>query len=122
TCGGHVRRHAFERTQPREKTRTWASAIGYREPLSPAFGRRRMHVILRVARNRRWFDGVVLSAALLAAGCAVERAPAKDLGADIDEVATTLVEQPLLHSASIGVVYRGREFIRHRGDMETGKP
>ena len=81
-----------------------------------------MHVILRVVRNRRWFDGVVLSAALLAAGCAAERAPATDLGADIDQVAATLVEQPLLHSASIGVVYRGREFIRHRGDMETGKP
>ncbi|REM95993.1 class A beta-lactamase-related serine hydrolase, partial [Mycobacterium tuberculosis] len=29
---------------------------------------------------------------------------------------------PLLHSASIGVVYRGKEFIRHRGDMEAGKP
>ena len=81
-----------------------------------------MHVILRVVRNRRWFDGVVLSAVLLAAGCAAERAPATDLGADIDQVAATLVEQPLLHSASIGVVYRGREFIRHRGDMETGKP
>lgn len=81
-----------------------------------------MHVILRVVRNRRWFDGVVLSAALLAAGCAAERAPATDLGADIDQVAATLVEQPLLHSASIGVVYRDREFIRHRGDMETGKP
>ena len=81
-----------------------------------------MHVILRVVRNRRWFDGVVLSAALLAAGCAAERAPATDLGADIDQVAATLVEQPLLHSASIGGVYRGREVIRHRGDMETGKP
>ena len=48
--------------------------------------------------------------------------PAEDLGADIDEVAATLIEQPLLHSTSIAVVYRGEEFIRHRGDMETGKP
>jgi len=48
--------------------------------------------------------------------------PAKDLGADIDDVAATLIEQPLLHSASIAVVYRGQEFIRHRGDMEAGKP
>jgi len=55
-------------------------------------------------------------------GCAGGKGPAKDLEAEIDEVAATLVEQPLLHSASIGVVYRGREFIRHRGDMETGKP
>jgi len=48
--------------------------------------------------------------------------PAKDLETDIDEVAATLIEQPLLHSTSIGVVYRGKELIRHRGDMEAGKP
>ncbi|WP_230109474.1 serine hydrolase domain-containing protein [Stenotrophomonas lactitubi] len=63
-----------------------------------------------------------MSAALLAAGCASEAAPTKDLGAEIDDVAATLIQRPLLHSASIGVVYRGKEFIRHRGDMETGKP
>jgi CubicO group peptidase (beta-lactamase class C family) len=62
------------------------------------------------------------SAALLAAGCASEKVPTKDLGAEIDDVAATLIQQPLLHSTSIGVVYRGKEFIRHRGDMETGKP
>ncbi|WP_447593605.1 serine hydrolase domain-containing protein [Stenotrophomonas rhizophila] len=61
-------------------------------------------------------------AALLAAGCAGEKAPAKDLATDIDEVAATLIEQPLLHSTSIGVVYQGQAFIRHRGDMEAGKP
>ncbi len=75
-----------------------------------------------VVRNRRWFSYFVLSAALLAAGCAGKSVPTKDLGADIDEVAATLIEQPLLHSTSIGVVYRGKEFIRHRGDMEAGKP
>lgn len=63
-----------------------------------------------------------MSTALLAAGCTGQQVPAKDLGADIDEVAATLIEQPLLHSTSIAVVYRGREFIRHRGDMEAGKP
>jgi len=40
---------------------------------------------------------------------------------EIDEVAATLIEQPLLHSTSIGVVYRGKEYIRHRGDMQAGK-
>lgn len=75
-----------------------------------------------MVRTRRWLNHFVLSTALLAAGCTDERVPAKDLGADIDEVAARLIEQPLLHSASIGVVYRGQEFIRHRGDMETGKP
>ncbi len=72
--------------------------------------------------NWRWINCLVLSAALLPAGCVGKKAPPKDLVADIDEVAASLIEQPLLHSASIGVVYRGREFIRHRGDMETGKP
>ena len=75
-----------------------------------------------IVRNRRWFNYFVLSAALLVAGCTGENIPMKDLGAEIDDVAATLIEQPLLHSTSIGVVYRGQEFIRHRGDMEAGKP
>ena len=75
-----------------------------------------------VVRHRLWLSCLVVSAALLAAGCAGEKAPAKDLATDIDEVAATLIEQPLLHSTSIGVVYRGQAFIRHRGDMEAGKP
>src|SRR3546814_2314435 len=81
-----------------------------------------MQTISMIVQNRRWFNYLVLSAALLATGCAGEHVAAKDLGADIDEVAATLIEQPLLHSTSIGVVYRGKEFIRHRGDMEAGKP
>jgi CubicO group peptidase (beta-lactamase class C family) len=84
--------------------------------------RRQMQANSIMARNRRWLNYVVLSAALLAAGCSNENIPTKDLGAEIDAVASTLIEQPLLHSTSIAVVYRGQEFIRHRGDMETGKP
>lgn len=75
-----------------------------------------------MVRPRQWLNCLVISAALLAAGCAAEKAPAKDLAGDLDEVAATLIQQPLLHSASIGVVYRGTELIRHRGDMEAGKP
>lgn len=75
-----------------------------------------------VVRHRLWLSCLVVSAALLAAGCAAEKAPAKDLATDIDEVAAALIEQPLLHSTSIGVVYRGKAFIRHRGDMQAGKP
>lgn len=81
-----------------------------------------MHVTSMSVRNRRWVSCLLVSAALLAAGCASEKVPAKDLGTEIDDVAATLIQQPLLHSTSIGVVYRGKEFIRHRGDMETGKP
>lgn len=81
-----------------------------------------MQAISMAVRNRRWFNYFVLSTALLATGCTGGSVPAKNLGADIDEVAATLIEQPLLHSASIGVVYRGEQLIRHRGDMESGKP
>ena len=47
---------------------------------------------------------------------------AERCGAAVDEAAHALIEQPLLHSASIGVVYRGKTFIRHRGEMVAGKP
>ncbi|WP_312236354.1 serine hydrolase domain-containing protein [Stenotrophomonas sp.] len=74
------------------------------------------------ARNKRWFACLLACTALLATRCSGGNVPTRDLGTDIDEVAATLIEQPLLHSTSIAVVYRGKEFIRHRGDMETGKP
>ena len=73
-------------------------------------------------RNRAWFNCAALSAALLVSGCTGTAAPTKDIGTDIDQVAATLIEQPLLHSTSIAVVYRGEEIIRHRGAMETSKP
>ena len=71
--------------------------------------------------GNRCFSCFVLSIALLATGCTGSPVPTRDLGADIDEVAATLIEQPLLHSTSIGVVYQGQAFIRHSGDMEAGK-
>lgn len=74
------------------------------------------------ARTRWRLHAFVLSAALLAAGCADTTVPAKDLGADIEAVAQALIEQPLLHSASIGVVHHGQTFIRHRGTLQSGKP
>lgn len=72
-------------------------------------------------RNWRRPGFLVLCFALAASGCAGTGTPAKDLGTQIDDVARKLIEQPLLHSASIGIVYRGKEFIRHHGEMETGK-
>ena len=80
-----------------------------------------MQAISRIVQNGRWLNYFVLSVVLLAAGCKGEHVPAKDLGADLDEVAATLIQQPLLHSTSIAVVYRGQEFIRHRGNMEAGR-
>lgn len=75
-----------------------------------------------MARNKRRFNYFVLSAVLWVAGCTSENVPTEDLATEIDKVAATLIEQPLLHSTSIGVLYRGKEFIRHRGDMEAGTP
>lgn len=81
-----------------------------------------MESMSTTARNRQWLNAVVLSAALLAVGCEGRKAPPNDVGAAVDEAAHALIEQPLLHSASIGVVYRGKTFIRHRGEMVAGKP
>lgn len=81
-----------------------------------------MEVTSIVFRNPGWRQALVACAMLLAAGCSAEKLPSKDPGAEIEAVAQTLIEQPLLHSASIGVVYRGETFIRHRGDMQAGRP
>lgn len=81
-----------------------------------------MESMSTTARNRQWLNVVVLSAVLLAVGCEGRKTPPSDVGAAVDEVAQALIEQPLLHSASIGVVYRGKTFIRHRGEMVAGKP
>lgn len=81
-----------------------------------------MESMSTTARNRQWLNAVVLSAVLLAVGCEGRKAPPNDVGAAVDEAAHALIEQPLLHSASIGVVYRGKTFIRHRGEMVAGKP
>ncbi|KRB07972.1 serine hydrolase [Lysobacter sp. Root690] len=75
-----------------------------------------------VVRNRLWLGCLILSAAFSIAGCRRADTPVKDPGTEIDEVAAGLIKQPLLHSTSIGVVYRGKEIIRHRGDMHAGKP
>lgn len=75
-----------------------------------------------MARNRLRLGCLIVSAAFSIAGCGRADTPAKDLETEIDEVAARLIEQPALHSTSIGVVYRGKEVIRHRGDMQAGKP
>ncbi len=80
-----------------------------------------MESMSTTTRNRQWLNVVVLSAVLLAVGCEGRKTPPSDVGAAVDEVAQALIEQPLLHSASIGVVYRGKTFIRHRGEMVAGK-
>ncbi|AQR67684.1 serine hydrolase [Janthinobacterium sp. LM6] len=58
---------------------------------------------------------------LLAACKPAATAPAHDIPAAMRETATTLLQSTLLHAASIAVVYRGKEFILHQGELETGK-
>jgi CubicO group peptidase (beta-lactamase class C family) len=72
-------------------------------------------------RHRPALGFIALFSMLLAHGGVIAGTPTKDLNADIDDVARTLIEQPLLHSTSIGIVYKGAEFIRHHGEMETGR-
>jgi CubicO group peptidase (beta-lactamase class C family) len=60
-------------------------------------------------------------ACLLVACKPAGSAPARDLPAAMEQAAATLLRAPLLHAASIGVVHRGKAFILHRGELETGK-
>lgn len=48
-------------------------------------------------------------------------APARDIPTAMNQAATTLLQTKLLHATSIAVIYRGKEFILHRGELETGK-
>lgn len=81
-----------------------------------------MQATSMMVRNRLWLGCLILCAAVSIAGCTSANVPAKDLETEIDEIAENLIKQPLLHSTSIGVVYRGKEIIRHRGDMLVGRP
>ena len=58
---------------------------------------------------------------LLAACKPAATAPAHDIPAAMRQTATTLLQSPLLHATSIAVVYRGKEFMLHQGELETGK-
>lgn len=39
----------------------------------------------------------------------------------IDSAANRMIKKPLIHSASIAIVYQGKEFIGHYGELEEGK-
>src|SRR5450830_44159 len=58
---------------------------------------------------------------VLAACKPAATAPAHDIPAAMSQAATTLLQSKFLHATSIAVVYRGKEFILHQGELETGK-
>ncbi|MCE7039447.1 serine hydrolase [Dyadobacter sp. CY312] len=39
----------------------------------------------------------------------------------LDSVANKMIKKPLIHSTSIGIVYQGKEFIGHYGELEKGR-
>lgn len=39
----------------------------------------------------------------------------------IDSAMHKMIKRPLIHSASIGLVYQGKEYIEHYGELEDGK-
>ena len=39
----------------------------------------------------------------------------------IDSAANRIIKKPLIHSTSIAIVYKGKEFIGHYGELEKGK-
>ena len=58
---------------------------------------------------------------VLAACKPAATAPAHDIPAAMRQTATTLLQSPLLHATSLAVVYRGKQFMLHQGELETGK-
>lgn len=64
---------------------------------------------------------MTVSALVLTACKPAAPVPAHDIPAAMNKAATTLLQSTLLHATSIAVVYRGKEFILHQGELETGK-
>lgn len=44
-----------------------------------------------------------------------------DIKTFIDSAASKMIKKPLIHSTSIAIVYQGKEFIGHYGELEQGK-
>lgn len=63
----------------------------------------------------------VMTLIMLAACKPAAATPAHDLPSAMKQAAATLLQSKLLHATSIAVVYRGKEFILHQGELEAGK-
>lgn len=67
------------------------------------------------------FAAIITGLILFLPACKASPKAAHDIPAAMSQTATTLLRSKLLHATSIAVVYRGKEFILHQGELETGK-
>lgn len=53
--------------------------------------------------------------------CLAQNSQTKNIKILIDSAASRMIKKPLIHSTSIAIVYQGKEFIGHYGELEEGK-
>ncbi|MCC9064830.1 serine hydrolase domain-containing protein [Flavobacterium piscisymbiosum] len=53
--------------------------------------------------------------------CLAQSSQTENIKIIIDSAANRMIKKPLIHSASIAIVYQGKEFIGHYGELEQGK-
>ncbi|CAA9200652.1 Protein flp [Flavobacterium bizetiae] len=53
--------------------------------------------------------------------CLAQNSPPENIKILMDSAAKRMTKKPLIHSASIAIVYQGKEFIGHYGELEKGK-
>lgn len=53
--------------------------------------------------------------------CLAQNSQPENIKILIDSAANRMIKKPLIHSASIAIVYQGKEFIGHYGELEKGK-
>ncbi len=53
--------------------------------------------------------------------CLAQSSKTENIQILIDSVANRMIKKPLIHSTSIAIVYQGKEFIGHYGELEKGK-
>lgn len=53
--------------------------------------------------------------------CEAQSSQAENIKILIDSAANRMIKKPLIHSTSIAIVYQGKEFIGHYGELEEGK-
>jgi CubicO group peptidase (beta-lactamase class C family) len=69
-------------------------------------------------KNRVLFIFLLTSVLCLAQNSQSENINIKIL---MDSAANRMIKKPLIHSTSIAIVYQGKEFIGHYGELEQGK-